>query len=215
MTEIDIAAADHLLMTTKQVRKRMDFSRPVPRQLLLDCIEVASRAPMGGNLERNRWMVIDDKEVMAKIAPFYQSIGRAYLAANQVGELADRQAKVIDSAMYLVDHIAEAPAWVIAMRLDRLPAGASNGAVSGYQGSVIPGVWSFQLAARARGLGSAWTTFHLEHEREVAEILGIPESVTQVALLPVGYYTGDDFSPTPRRAAKEITFFNHWKQTIE
>ena len=128
MTEIDIAAADHLLMTTKQVRKRMDFTRPVPRQLLLDCIEVASRAPMGGNLERNRWMVIDDKEVMAKIAPFYQSIGRAYLKANQVGDVAERQAKVIDSAMYLVDHIAEAPAWVIAMRLDRLPANASNGA---------------------------------------------------------------------------------------
>ena len=95
-----------------------------------------------------------------------------------------RQQRVVDSAAYLVDHIAEVPAMVIAIRLDRLPAGAHNAEVAGYHGSVAPGVWSFQLAARARGLGSAWTTFHLYHEQQVAELLGIPDTVTQVALLP-------------------------------
>jgi nitroreductase len=209
---IDVAAADRLLKTTKQVRKRLDLTRPVPRELLLECIDVASHAPMGGNLERNRWLVIDDKSVMAQIAPIYQEVGRAYLAVNGDG-VDGRQARVVDSAMFLVDHIADVPAWVISMRLDRLPADASNANVSGYHGSVAPGVWSFQLAARARGLGSAWTTFHLVHEQRVADILGIPASVTQIALLPVAYFTGDDFSPAPRRPAREITYFNHWKQT--
>src|SRR3546814_10413328 len=119
-----------------------------------------------------------------------QAGGRRYRAAN--GEAAEgRQARVVESAEFLVDHVADVPAWVLAMRLDRLPAGASNADVAGYHGSVAPGVWSFQLAARARGLGSAWTTFHLVHEQQVAELLGSQPPVTQVALLPVAYYKGD------------------------
>ena len=214
MSDIDLAAADHLLTTTKQVRQRLDLTRPVPRELLLDCIDIASHAPMGGNLERNRWLVIDDPELKAELAKPYQAVGRPYLAANDSTQATGRQQRVVDSATYLVDHIAEVPAMVIAMRLDRLRDDAQNFEVAGYHGSVAPGVWSFQLAARARGLGSAWTTFHLVHEGQVAELLGIPDTVTQVALLPVAYYTGDTFHPAPRRPAREITYFNRWKQTL-
>jgi nitroreductase len=214
MSDIDLAAADHLLTTTKQVRQRLDLTRPVPRELLLECIDVASHAPMGGNLERNRWLVVDDPDLKAEIAKPYQAVGRPYLAANESDHVDARQRRVIDSAAFLVDHIADVPAMVIAMRLDRLSEEAKNFEVAGYHGSVAPGVWSFQLAARARGLGSAWTTFHLVYERKVAELLGIPESVTQVALLPVAYYTGDTFHPAPRRPAREITYFNQWKQTL-
>jgi nitroreductase len=208
---IDVANADLLLTTTKQVRKRLDLSRPVPRELLLECIDIASHAPMGGNQERNRWMIIDDPSIKAEIAPLYQSVGRPYLAEGGQN-VEGRQARVVESASFLVEHIAEVPAWVIAMRLDRLPEGAPNFDVAGYHGSVAPGVWSFQLAARARGLGSAWTTFHLVHEQQVAEILGIPPTVTQIALLPVAFYTGDAFSPAPRRPAHEITYANRWKE---
>ena len=211
--DFDRDQVDRLLTTTKQVRKRMDLDRPVPRELLLECIDIAQHAPMGGNLERNRWLVVDDPELKERIAPLYQQVGRPYLAANAAGEVDEGQQRVLDSATYLVDHIAEVPAMVIAMRLDRVPSGASNADVAGYHGSVAPGVWSFQLAARARGLGSAWTTFHLVHEQEVAELLGIPDSVTQVALLPVGFYSGATFTPAPRRPAAEITYFNRWKQT--
>ena len=213
MPDVDVANADLLLTTTKQVRQRLDLSRPVPRDLLLECIDIASHAPMGGNQERNRWMIIDDPATKAEIAPLYQAVGRPYLEAGGQGA-EGRQARVVASASFLVDHIAEVPAWVLAMRLDRLPEGAPNVDVAGYHGSVAPGVWSFQLAARARGLGSAWTTFHLVHEQRVAEILGIPATVTQVALLPVAYYTGDSFHPAPRRPAREITYFNRWKETI-
>jgi len=213
MSDIDVAAADHLLKTTKQVRRRLDLSRPVPRELLLECIDVASHAPMGGNQERNRWLVVDDPELKAAIAEPYQAVGRPYLAANEGADIDARQQRVIDSASFLVERIADVPAMVIAMRLDRLPAGAQAFEVAGYHGSVAPGVWSFQLAARARGLGSAWTTFHLVHERQIGELLGIPDTVTQIALLPVAYYTGDTFHPAPRRPAREITYFNRWKQT--
>jgi nitroreductase len=213
-TDFDRAEIDRLLTTTKQVRKRLDLDRPVPRELLLECIDIAQHAPMGGNLERNRWMVIDDADLKAVIADFYARVGGPYLAANENADLEPGQQRVIDSAKFLVDHIGEVPAMVLAMRLDRLPPDASNMDIAGYHGSVAPGVWSFQLAARARGLGSAWTTFTLAHEHDVAELLGIPDTVTQVALLPVGFYRGTSFTPARRRPAAEITYFNRWKQTI-
>jgi nitroreductase len=213
--DIDLAAADHLLTTTKQVRRRLDLTRPVPRELLLECIDIASHAPMGGNLERNRWVLVEAPDTKAQIGRFYAEVGTPYLAANEAGDIDDRTRRVIDSARFLVEHLAEAPVLVIAARLDRPPTGDDGGTLAGYFGSVIPGVWSFQLAARARGLGSAWTTFHLGREREVAELLAIPEQVTQVALLPVAYYTGEDFTPAPRRPAREITYLNRWKAPVD
>lgn len=216
-TDFDLAEIDRLLTTTKQVRKRLDLERPVPRELLLECIDIAQHAPMGGNLERNRWMVIDDPDLKATIADYYARVGGPYLEASSASvggaELDPGQQRVIDSAKFLVEHIGAVPAMVLALRLDRLDPGAPNFEVAGYHGSVAPGVWSFQLAARARGLGSAWTTFTLAHEAEVAELLGIPDTVTQVALLPVGFYRGSSFSPAARRPAREITYFNRWKQT--
>jgi nitroreductase len=214
-TGFDLDQTDRLLTTTKQVRKRLDLTRTVPHADLLECIDVANHAPMGGNLERNRWMIIDDAEKKAKIAEYFAAVGRPYLATNSAAPADGRTGKVIDSATYLVDHLHEVPALVLAMRLDRVPEGSSTGAYAGYWGSVLPGVWSFQLAARSRGIGSAWTTFHLEHEAEVAELLGIPSSVTQVCLLAVGYYTGDSFSPAPRRPASEVTYLNTWKAPVE
>ena len=215
-TGFDLDEIDRLLTTTKQVRKRLDLTRPVPNDLLLDIIEIANHAPMGGNLERNRWLIVTDPDLKAEIAERFAAVGRPYLAANSEVRPDDRSQKVIDSAEFLVDHLAEVPALVIAMRLDRPPLDPSTqGGAAAYYGSVLPGVWSFQLTARARGIGSAWTTFHLEHEAEIAELLGIPPTVTQVCLLAVGYYTGETFSPAPRRPAREVTFLNRWKQPVE
>lgn len=213
-TGFDLAEVDRLLTTTKQVRQRLDLTRPVPYDVLLDCIELAGHAPMGGNLERNRWMIIDDPDTKAVIAERFAEVGRPYLAANSELRGDERSQRVIGSANFLVDHLHEVPALVLAMRLDRPPL-ASQGHAAAYYGSVLPGVWSFQLAARARGIGSAWTTFHLDHEEEIAAYLGIPPTVTQVCLLAVGYYTGDTFHPAPRRPAAEVTFLNRWKQPVD
>ena len=215
-TGFDVDEVDRLLTTTKQVRKRLDLSRPVPIDQLLEIIEVADHAPMGGNLERNRWLIVTDADLKARIAERFADVGRPYLAANAALRSDDRSQKVIDSAEYLVDHLTEVPALVIAMRLDRPPLDPSTqGDAAAYYGSVLPGVWSFQLAARARGIGSAWTTFHLGYEAEIAELLGIPPTVTQVCLLAVGYYTGETFTPAPRRPAREVTYVNRWKQTVD
>lgn len=209
----DVEEIDRLLTTTKQVRKRLDLSRAVPNDVLLECIDVANHAPMGGNLERNRWMIIDDQGKKDRIGEVFAAVGRPYLAANLELQPDERTQRVVDSAMFLVDHLADVPSLVLSMRLDR-PDFGPGASAAGYFGSVVPGVWSFQLAARARGIGSAWTTFHLEHEMEIAELLGIPPSVTQVCLLPVAFYTGESFSPAPRRPAGDVTYLNEWKQPV-
>jgi len=214
-TGFDLEQVDRLLTTTKQVRKRLDLARPVPHDVLLECIELAGHAPMGGNLERNRWLIVDDAELKARIATRFAEVGRPYLAANAELRPDERSRRVMDSAGFLVEHLAEVPALVIALRLDRPPLSPdTQGGAAAYYGSVLPGVWSFQLAARARGIGSAWTTFHLEHEAEIADLLGIPDTVTQVCLLAVGYYTGDTFTPAPRRPALEVTYLNRWKAPV-
>jgi nitroreductase len=215
-TGFDLDEVDRLLTTTKQVRKRLDLTRPVPVEDLLEIIEIANHAPMGGNLERNRWLIVTDPELRAQIAQRFAAVGRPYLAANAAVRTDDRTEKVLDSAGFLVEHLADVPALVIALRLDRPPLDPSTqGEAAAYYGSVLPGVWSFQLAARARGIGSAWTTFHLGYESEIAELLGIPATVTQVCLLAVGYYTGETFAPAPRRPAREVTFLDRWKQPVE
>jgi nitroreductase len=206
---------DRLLTTTKQVRKRLDLARPVPSDTLLEIIEIANHAPMGGNLERNRWLIVTDPELKAQIAERFAAVGRPYLAANAAVRVDERTQKVIDSAEFLVEHLADVPVLVIALRLDRPPLDPSTqGGAAAYYGSVLPGVWSFQLAARARGIGSAWKTFHLEHEAEIADLLGIPGTVTQVCLLAVGYYTGETFTPAPRQPARATTYVNRWKNTL-
>ena len=214
-TGFDLDEVDRLLTTTKQVRKRLDLTRPVPVDDLLEVIEIANHAPMGGNLERNLWLIVTDAELRRRIAERFAEVGRPYLAENSALRTDDRSQRVMKSAEFLVEHLADVPTLLIALRLDRPPLDPSTqGGAAAYYGSVLPGVWSFQLAARARGIGSAWTTFHLEHEAEIAELLGIPPTVTQVCLLAVGYFTGETFAPAPRRAVREITYLNRWKQAV-
>ena len=215
MTDFELGEVDRLLTTTKQVRKRLDLSKEVPLDLLLDCIEVAGHAPVGGNLERNRWIIVTDPELKAEIAHYYAEVGRPYLSASSDIRADERTNRVIDSSIHLIDHMHEVPAMVIPLRLDRPPSGENNeGSPGGWWGSVLPGVRSFQLAARARGLGSTWTTNRLPHEATVAELLGIPPTVSQCALLPVAFYTGDSFHPAPRRSVDEVTYLNGWKKPV-
>ena len=120
--------------------------------------------------------------------------------------------RIVDSSEYLSDHLHEVPVFVIPCVLDRLPERPASADAAGFYGSILPAAWSFMLALRSRGLGSAWTTLHLAYEREAGELLGIPETVTQVALIPVAYYTGADFKPADRRPVEEITYWNAWRQ---
>jgi len=212
----DLAGIDRLLTTTKSVSRRLDLDRPVPLELVLECIRIASHAPMGGNREAARWMVIFDAETKREVAEIYASIGRPHIAAKRADvESGSRGERILDSGAYLVDHLHAVPVLVLAMRLGRSDGGRADdvrvgGDAQSFFGSVIPAVWNFQLAARARGLGSRYTTFTTRREAEMAALLGIPDDVTQVALLPVAYHRGGDFRPAPRLPVEEVTFLDRW-----
>lgn len=209
----DIDQTDRLLTTTRAVRQRLDLTRAVPRELIVECIRIATQAPAGGNVQHWRWLVIDDPALKLGIADLYRRAYAPYMAAQR--EAVDKTGRTdgVGAIMASSDHLAavlhEVPALVIPCNLGA-PVG-SQGMVAGYYGSILPAVWSFMLAARTRGLGTAWTTLHLQFEAEARDLLRIPSTVTQVALTPVAYYTGDTFKPGTRRAAEEVTYFNGWK----
>lgn len=206
---IDIAAADELLTTTRAVRKRLDLDRPVPRELILECIDVAQQAPTGGNSQGWGFVVVTDEAKRATLAELYRRTGDDYLRSSRDRAKEGQTARVYDSAVYLAEILHRVPVHVIPVirgRVDNQP----NMMAAGLYGSIIPAAWSFMLAARARGLGSAWTTLHLFHEKDAAELLGIPEDYTQVALIPLAFYTGDTFSPAGRPPPDTITHWDSW-----
>jgi nitroreductase len=208
----DLAETDRLLSTTRSVRKRLDLDRPVDPALVLECIRLAVQAPTGSNGQGWRWMVITDPAKKAAIAKAYTDVGGAYLAsaAETVGEGQTR--RVYESALALTEVLHRVPVMVIPCiegRIDNLP----NGMAASAYGSILPAAWSFQLALRSRGLGSVWTTLHLFKEVEVAELLGIPDDMTQVALFPVAHTVGTDFQPATRPPVEGITFWDTWGST--
>ena len=214
-TPFDLAQTDKLLTTTRAVRRRLDLGRPVPRSLIRDCVEVATQAPAGGNVQRWRWLAVDDPERKAGLADLYRRAYAPYI--EQQRELVDEVGRggvagIIASSDHLAKVLQDVPVLVVPCGLDRVPNDAPSGTAQGYYGSLLPAVWSFMLAARSRGLGTAWTTLHLAYEEEAASILGIPGTVTQLALIPVAYYTGDDFKPGERRDVDAVLYWNQWRQ---
>lgn len=209
--------SDQLLSTTRSVRKRLDFSRPVEPEILRECLELAVQAPTGSNSQGWHFVIVTDAEKRFAIAEFYRQSFARYRQTPPTGRASaddssrtQTQKRVTDSADYLAIHLHEVPVFVIPCirgRLDGLPANAQASA----WGSILPAVWSFMLAARARGLGTVWTTLHLPYERETAEILGIPyDKFTQAALIPVAYTLGTDFKPAPREPLDSILHWNNW-----
>lgn len=206
---LDIDSCDELLATTRAVRRRLDLTRPVPREVIEACLELAVQAPTGSNSQTWRWLVVDDADKRQALADLYRRGGEAYLTA--AGETASGQtARVFRSALYLMEHLHEVPVHVIPCLYGRPRDGASVTQLGGYFASIYPAVWSFQLALRARGLGSCLTTLHLGFEKEAAEILGIPDDVVQTALLPVAYTLGTDFKRAARPPVASITHWNNW-----
>ena len=206
---IDTALADELLTTTRAVRKRLDFSRPVPRQVILDCVRISQQAPTGGNGQAWRWIVVDEPEKKSRLAELYRAGAGSYLSEGRVAALQrgdHRTTRVYDSAQYLADHLHEAPMHVIPCQ-HGVPYQGHEGS---FYASIYPAVWSFQLALRARGLGTVLTTLILVHAKEIAQLLGIPEGVTICALLPVAYTIGINFKTAPRPDPATIVHWNSW-----
>lgn len=205
---------DDLLSTTRSVRKRLDLDRPVPLELVRECLELAVQAPTGGNAQSWHWIVVTDGELRRQIGDYYRRSYYSYRdarAARDAKLSPERQVvqdRVSGSADHLAEKMGEVPVHVIACiaASAELPAGNQ----AGLWGSLLPAAWSYQLAARARGLGSAWTTLHLTYEKEISELLGIPPEVRQGVLLPTAYYTGDTFKPAPREPLDTVLHVDRW-----
>ncbi len=213
--EFDLEQTDALLSTTRAVRKRLDFDREVPDDVLLECLQLAVQAPTGSNRQGWRWMVIRDAEKKQALAEIYRKIGGDYLAeAAKTADANSQTGRVMDSANFLAEKMGEVPVMVIPLIIGRLEDGTTNSA-AGLFGSIIPAMWSFQLALRSRGLGSCYTTLHLGAEAEAAELLGIPDHMSQAGLLPVAYTVGTDFKAANRPPVEEITFLDTYKNPIK
>lgn len=208
-------SADEVLTTTRSVRKRLDLTRPVEPELITECIEIALQAPTGSNSQAWQWMVVTDDDKKQALADLYAASFDPYIeydgpAYSDDDPRTHRKDAVKGSAKYLRQHFHEVPAMVIPLQAGRADGADAFGAAS-YWGSILPAVWSFMLALRERGLGSAWTTLHLPKEREAAELLGIPfDDYTQAGLFPVAYTKGTDFKKASRVPAEQLIHWNRW-----
>ncbi|MGH3388739.1 MAG: nitroreductase family protein [Actinomadura sp.] len=206
---------DELLTTTRSVRKRLDLTRPVPEALVRECLEIALQAPSGSNRQGWHWIVLTDPGKRAAMGDLYRRAVDAYLASpGSAARLfaddpsrAPVQRRIGESVAHLGEHMGEVPVLLVPC----LAAGRlTDGNQAGLWGSLLPAVWSYMLAARARGLGTAWTTLHLTYEAEAAELLGLPDHIRQAALIPTAYYTGETFRPAARQPLDEVLHTNGW-----
>ena len=208
-------SADEVLTTTRSVRKRLDFDKPVPREVLMECLDLALQAPTGSNNQGWQWVFVEDPAKKRALAEIYRTNATPYLSMEKpkTGDMRDEQRpRVEDSARYLNDHLHEVPVLLIPV-LEGKPTDTPSGQSAGYWGSLLPAVWSFMLALRSRGLGSAWTTLHLlgDGERQAAELLGIPfDSYSQAGLFPIAYTKGTDFRRAKRLPAEQLTHWDTW-----
>jgi len=223
MTQLDLTT-DELLTTTRAVRKRLDFDRPVDITLIKECIEIAIQAPTGGNTQGWQFVVVMDQERRSALAGLYRKAWQIYkkspgsvfdlFAREPAGGRKDQLGRVADSADYLVDNLERVPVHVIPCiggRIDKMSGKFASVGLASVYGSVLPATWSFMLAARSRGLGTAWTTAHLMYEEEAAGFLEIPyDRVTQVALIPTAYAKGTEFRKSLRRSVDEILHIDRW-----
>ena len=209
---------DELLSTTRSVRRRLDLTRQVDPTLIEQCLELAQQAPSGGNQQGWSFVIVTDPDKRRVLGALYKQGWDAYLQTIQARVASEATAatpsrdilRAYRSAQYLADHMGEVPVLVIPCIAGRTD-GASADVQASQWGSILPAVWSFMLAARARGLGTCWTTLHLPHEREAAELLGIPyEEVMQAAMIPVAHTIGDEFRPGPRKALDTIVHWDQW-----
>lgn len=208
--------ADEVLTTTRSVRKRLDFERPVEHAVVREALEIALQAPTASNGQAWHWVVVEDRDSKKAIAEIYRATADRHLATLDPtyddGDVrGERMTAVLDSARYLAANLERVPLYVIPCQSGRIES--RGGTPAGFFGSIIPAAWSLMLALRERGLGSAWTTLHLagDGERRTAEILGIPyESITQVALLPIAYTIGTDFKPAKRQPLDTVLHWDTW-----
>ncbi len=208
----DLNQTDRLLTTTRAVRKRLDLEREVSDDVIFTCIDLAEQAPTGGNDASRRWLVIRDQDLKNQLGELYAEVGTLFVnARGRLDGTGHPKEQVVSSSAYLVENFAKVPVLVMCA----IWGIHDNSGRPGLFDSAIPSAWSFNLALRSRGLGTAYATMLNDKTDEVSELLGIPEGVTTLVCFPVAHTIGHDFSPAPRRPAAQITYFDQWGFTRE
>ena len=203
----DLDQVDRLLTTTRAVRKRLDLDRWVSDELIFECIDLAEQAPTGGNDASRRWIVIRDQDTKDRLGELYAEVGTIFInARGRLDGTGHPKEHIVSSSAYLVENYAKAPALVMLA----IWGIHDDSGRPGLFDSAIPSAWSFNLALRSRGLGTAYATMLNNKADEVAELLGMPPGLTTLVCFPVAYTKGTDFSAAPRRPASEITYFDQW-----
>lgn len=213
----DLETVDRLLSTTRAVRKRLDLDRPVPRDVVLECLRLSVYAPNASNAQRWRWVLVEDPATRATIGDWY----RTHISPPMEALLAQRRAsgdqagvRHSESVLHLGETLGQVPVLAVVCIEGRIEDDPSLNGATWLLGSVFQAVWSFQLALRSRGLGSAFTTAHVLFETELRTLLGIPDTHSVVCMLPVAYTQGTDFRPAPRRPVEEVTFVDRWGSPV-
>ena len=208
----DLNQTDRLLTTTRAVRKRLDLEREVSDDVIFTCIDLAEQAPTGGNDASRRWLVIRDQDLKNQLGELYAEVGTLFVnARGRLDGTGHPKEQVVSSSAYLVENFAKVPVLVMCA----IWGIHDNSGRPGLFDSAIPSAWSFNLALRSRGLGTAYATMLNNKSDEVSELLGIPKGVTTLVCFPVAHTIGHDFSPAPRRPAAQITYFDQWGFTRE
>jgi nitroreductase len=209
---MDLETVESLLTTTRSVRRRIDTSQPVDPRVIERCIDIATQAPVGGNLPRYHFLVVTGPDTRAQIAALYKkAVLEMYvpLRRQQVPAFPEAEAGFFDSLTYLAEHLHEVPVLIVPC-VEGRPENAKVLAAATLFANIFPAAWSLMLALRARNIGCAWTTLHLAYEDDARRILQIPDNVTQACLLAVAHFKGEDFKPARRIPGRERTYWNRW-----
>jgi nitroreductase len=227
--DLDLASVDHVLTTTRSVRRRLDFDSPVPPELIEEALQIALQAPTGANTQTWRFVVVTDAQAKARIADYYRRGAATYVEGRtgmtRTGVAATREYAADDLRQQQRDAVLKSGGYLL-KQLQRVPVMIIPCIESRFEhedvfvqasmwGSILPATWSLMLALRSRRLASAWTTLHLQYEKEVSVLLGIPAHYTQAALLPVAWLTGGDLKPAKRLPVEEVTYWGRWGQWRE
>ena len=197
--EVDLV--DEILSTARSVRRKLDFEKPVPREVLFDCINVAVQAPTGIAGENWRFLIVDSAEQKAAIAQIYTDV--------LISLMQERGMEMKPTHRALIERLHEIPAMIFVC-VDGEPLSEAVSSQVGYYGSILPAAWSLMLALRARGLGTTWTTLLSARQEDVKAVLGMPEGTMQTVMLPIGYTKGAVLKRADRLDAREVSFVNRW-----
>jgi nitroreductase len=217
MTEDGPHDALTLLTTTRSVRRRLDLTRPVDVETILECLDIALQAPNGADEEAWRWIVVVDSDRRRRIGDLYRRANKDFAASVEARASAGdpvAQRKFASSSVFW-NHLEEVPVLVVACVETRpeFDPTSTYEAASAY-GSVFPAVWNFQLACRLRGLGSCLMTAQLRFPDEMATILELPDNFQQAGMIAVGHLIGDTFAPARRRPRDEVTRIDAWSPEL-